>query len=160
MWVNQNHALPKCWQDSEGNGDLKHTLAKEDVYLFCMWDPHKPDSLTSVNWHSGWHKICTHNTDYHKGKNAIVFNIWYMKFLDMPHMSQLKNVVTVIDNTSYHSVLLRMALTTSSRECKIINWLQKNNVCNDLSHTRNELHTFVWTNITSWVWLQAPEDTQ
>jgi hypothetical protein len=30
-WVIQNNALPKCWQDSEGNGGLKCILAKKGV---------------------------------------------------------------------------------------------------------------------------------
>jgi 6-pyruvoyl-tetrahydropterin synthase len=58
----------------------------------------------------------------------------------MLHRSQVKNVVITMDNTSH---LLSMALTTSSRECEIIKWLQKNNVCNDPSHTRKGLLTFV-----------------
>jgi hypothetical protein len=34
-------------------------------------------------------------------------------------------------------------LTTSSKECEIINCLQKNNVCHDSSHTRKELLTLM-----------------
>jgi hypothetical protein len=30
-WDNQNHALPKSWHDSDENGDLEYTLAKEHV---------------------------------------------------------------------------------------------------------------------------------
>jgi hypothetical protein len=28
MWVNQTHALPKCWQHSDGNGGLKVLTGK------------------------------------------------------------------------------------------------------------------------------------
>jgi hypothetical protein len=56
-------------------------------------------------------------------------------FMKLPHYAgtKLKNAVIMMDNTSYRSVLLSKALTTSSRECEVtyIYRLQKSNICHD-----------------------------
>jgi hypothetical protein len=84
------------------------------------------------------------NMDYCGNVNAEVFKTSFMKLLHYAS-TKLINAIIMMDNTSYHSILLRKALTTSSRKCEVthIYWLQKSNICCDLSHIRNETLTLV-----------------
>ncbi|KAH9640368.1 hypothetical protein HF086_003054 [Spodoptera exigua] len=78
--------------------------------------------------------------DYHHNMNAVNFNKWLREKL-IPNLNEPS--VIVMDNASYHSIIVNKAPTSQNRKNDIREWLTLNNILFEDYHRKAELRCFV-----------------
>lgn len=81
--------------------------------------------------------------DYHHDMNAANFNKWLQEKL-LPNLNEPS--IIVMDNASYHSVIVNKPPTTQTRKSEIRGWLTFNGIAFEEYHTKAELLFFVKQN--------------
>lgn len=133
--MNQNLSRSHTWQDASGSGGLNVPIGKGGRLIICHIGSAKtgfmPESRLVFRAN-----VKSFDEDYHSQMNSTIFKDWFinsvLKLLDEPS-------VIVMDNASYHSVLLEKCPTTNYKKSEIVEWLDKKHVQYPPNLTKVEL---------------------
>lgn len=119
-YVNQCHAVNKCWQSNLKQGCLANT--GKGPHLIVV---HAGGRNGFVKGALLIFKSKTETGDYHGGMDSDKFQKWMRQQL-LPNLPS--NSVIVLDNASYHSVQIDKKLTMATTKPLLQDWLKRNNV--------------------------------
>jgi hypothetical protein len=105
VWVNQNHSLKYIWQDSNRSGGLKVPVGKGSRIILCHAGSNKTGFIeeSKLIFRSKGKQV---NSYYHSKINTELFANWFINHF----INYLKEgSITVMDNASYHSIILNTA---------------------------------------------------
>ena len=120
-WANSSIAPERLWLDEEGKGGWKRPSGKGRRLI-----------ILHAGSKNGWTPNCTlvfrfekHTGDYHDEMNGEHFLDWFESKLlqNVPERS-----VIVLDNASYHNVVLEKVPTKSSIKAVMKEWLTSKNI--------------------------------
>ncbi|XP_075977865.1 uncharacterized protein LOC142977677 [Anticarsia gemmatalis] len=130
-YVHKNYKPKKSWQGPSTSGVIENiSSGKRFIIVHAGSDKGPvPNSLLVFSTKSKM-------ADYHHDMNAKNFNKWLQEKL-VPNLHEPS--VIIMDNASYHSVVINKAPTSQNRKDEIKEWLTLNGVPFEDYHSKNEL---------------------
>ncbi|CAB3236879.1 unnamed protein product [Arctia plantaginis] len=119
-YVHKTYKPKKCWQGPSTSGIVEN-ISSGKRYIIVHVGSEKGPVLNSLLVFSTKSKMA----DYHHDMNSTNFNKWLQEKL-MPNLNE--PYVIVMDNASYHSVIINKAPTSQNRKLEIQNWLTLNGI--------------------------------
>lgn len=137
-YVHRNYKPKKSWQGPSTSGAIEN-VSTGKRYIIVHAGSEKgpvPNSLLVFSTKSK-------NADYHHDMNAENFNKWLKEKL-IPNLEEPS--VIIMDNASYHSVIINKVPNTQTRKSNIREWLRDNGIPYEDYHTKAELLCIVKRN--------------
>jgi transposase len=119
-YIHSTHMQSKSWADESNNG-LRVPISKGDRLIIIHAGGEKgfiPNALKT------W-KASKYTGDYHDNVNEEMFMKWLKEDL---LLSLEPKSVLVVDNASYHNVLIDKAPTSKTRKQEMKDWLSNHNI--------------------------------
>ncbi|KAH9640930.1 hypothetical protein HF086_015625 [Spodoptera exigua] len=138
-YIHKNYKPKKSWQGPSTSGAIEN-VSTGKRYIIVHAGSEKGPVPNSLLVFSSKSKMA----DYHHDMNAVNFNKWLREKL-IPNLNEPS--VIVMDNASYHSIIVNKAPTSQNRKDDIREWLTLNNIPFEDYHTKAELLCFVKRNI-------------
>lgn len=140
-WVNQNHSRSYAWESPDSTG-MKVPIGKGGRLIVCHIGSEKTGFISQCEWIFRAKKSA--DTDYHSEMNAISFGEWFKNML----LNLEEPSIIVMDNASYHSVILNKAPTMAARKPEMQDWLREKGIPFVQAETKTELHHKIKLNST------------
>ncbi|XP_025191681.1 uncharacterized protein LOC112591937 [Melanaphis sacchari] len=122
-WINQNHSQSRMWQNAEETAGLKVPTGKGGRLIICHAGSAKYGFVNDSKLIFRAN-VSNFESDYHTSMNADVFKNW---FISMSNHLEEPSVI-VMDNASYHSMLMDNFPKSNSRKAVVEEWLKNKNV--------------------------------
>ncbi|XP_050064650.1 uncharacterized protein LOC126553545 [Aphis gossypii] len=122
-WINQNHSRSRIWQNAEETAGLKVPTGKGGRLIICHAGSAKYGFVNDSKLIFRAN-VSNFESDYHTSMNAEVFKNWFISMLN--HLEEPS--VIVMDNASYHSMLMDNFPKSNSRKAVVEEWLKNKNV--------------------------------
>lgn len=137
-YIHKAYKPKKCWQGPSTSGVIEN-ISSGKRYIIVHAGSEKGPIPNSLLVFSSKSKMA----NYHHDMNATNFNKWLQEKL-MPNLDEPS--VIVMDNASYHSIIINKPPTSQSRKSNIKEWLTLNRISFEECHTKAELLCFVKKN--------------
>ncbi|CAB3250905.1 unnamed protein product [Arctia plantaginis] len=137
-YVHKTYKPKKCWQGPSTSGIVEN-ISSGKRYIIVHAGSEKGPVPNSLLVFSTKSKMA----DYHHDMNSTNFNKWLQEKL-MPNLNE--PCVIVMDNASYHSVIINKAPTSQNRKLEIQNWLTLNGISFETYNSKAELLCLVKQN--------------
>jgi transposase len=132
-WVNQNYTKGYIWQNELNSEGLKIPTGKGSRLIICHAGSSSfgfvPGSKLVFRYQS------SNSVDFHTQMNSSIFKEWFIKMLQ--HLEEPS--IIVMDNASYHSVLLENYPKANEKKANVQKWLSEKGVEYSPLETLSEL---------------------
>jgi len=122
-WINQNHSRSRIWQNAEETAGLKVPTGKGGRLIIYHTGSAKYGFVNDSKLIFRAN-VSNFESDYHTSMNADVFKNWFISMLN--HLEEPS--IIVMDNASYHPMLMDNFPKSNSRKAVVEEWLKNKNV--------------------------------